>query len=67
MIDSDSLPQPSYPTACGGEITNPAGYPSAEYRGRRYYFCFRACLRLFESKPDEFMAGKIPHPFDEEA
>jgi YHS domain-containing protein len=66
MLNSDSHLQPRYPTACGGEVTNAEGYLSAEHRGRRYYFCLRACLRAFEAAPDDFMAGKIPHPLEEE-
>jgi YHS domain-containing protein len=49
---------------CGGKLTNPEKYPSAIYRGKRVYFCTRACLRVFESDPDRFMAGEIEHPTD---
>lgn len=58
---NDSLPR----TACGGIISNPDRYPSALYRGRRVYFCLRACLRAFESDSDRFMAGEIEHPAEE--
>ncbi len=67
MTTTEPAPLPLYPTACGGEIADPSGYPSAEHRGRRYYFCLRACLRAFEANPDDFMAGKIPHPISDEA
>lgn len=53
-------------TACGGKLTNPTGYPSAIYRGKRFYFCLQACLRAFESDPDRFMAGEIDHPTEED-
>ncbi|GAB4487998.1 MAG: hypothetical protein OHK0031_11950 [Anaerolineales bacterium] len=56
---------PKYKTACGGEIKDPAQYPSAEYRSERVYFCTQACLRAFEQAPDDFMAGNIEHPLDE--
>lgn len=53
-------------TACGGKLTDTTGYPSAIYRGKRIYFCLRACLRVFESNPDRFMAGEIEHPVAED-
>ena len=53
-------------TACGGNLTDPTGYPSAIYRGQRIYFCLQACLRVFESDPDRFMAGEIEHPTKED-
>ena len=58
--------EPEAVTACGGKISGPDRYPSALYRGRRVYFCIRACLRTFRSDPDRFMAGEIPHPVDED-
>lgn len=54
-------------TACGGKLKDPSNYPSAIYRGKRVYFCLHACLRVFESNPDRFMAGEIEHPATEEA
>ena len=57
---------PEYKTACDGVIKDPAKYPSAEYRGERVYFCTKACLHAFELAPDDFMAGKIEHPLDDE-
>ncbi len=53
-------------TVCGGVLKNPSNYPSAEYRGRRVYFCTNACLRAFEEAPDRFMAGEIEHPMDDD-
>ena len=53
-------------TACGGVLTNTAGYPSALYQGRVVYFCLRACLRAFEANPDRFIAGRVDHPTHEE-
>ncbi len=53
-------------TTCGGKIKDPDRYPSAIYRSQRVYFCTRACLRVFESDPDRFIAGKIEHPTDED-
>jgi YHS domain-containing protein len=55
-----------YPTACGGSLTEPGDHPYADYRGKRIYFCLQACKRAFEKNPDDFMAGKIPHPLEEE-
>ncbi|MFN8386352.1 MAG: hypothetical protein U0V48_02520 [Anaerolineales bacterium] len=55
-------PQPEYKTVCGGTITDPAKYPSAEYRGETVYFCTLACLRVFKEDPDAFMSGEIEHP-----
>jgi YHS domain-containing protein len=52
-------------TACGGTLKDPAGYPCADYRGEKVYFCTRACLRAFEQAPDAFMAGEIEHPAEE--
>jgi len=53
-------------TACGGKIKDPTRYPSALYKGERVYFCTRACLRVFETAPDRFMAGEIEHTTDDE-
>jgi YHS domain-containing protein len=53
-------------TVCGGRIDNPEKYPSALYKGRRVFFCTRACLRVFESDPDRFMAGEMEHPAEDE-
>jgi len=57
---------PEYKTACGGNLKDPANYPSAMYQGERIYFCTRACLRVFEQAPDAFMAGEVEHPIDED-
>ena len=54
-------------TACGGELGNPEGFPSAIYRGENVYFCLRACLRAFKQNPDPFIAGEIEHPTVEDA
>ncbi len=53
-------------TVCGGKLKDPQNYPSAMYEGQQVYFCTRACLRAFESDPEQFMAGEIEHPLDEE-
>ncbi len=53
-------------TVCGGKIKAPERYPSAIFRGEPVYFCTRACLRVFESDPEGFMAGEIEHPTDDE-
>jgi YHS domain-containing protein len=53
-------------TACGGKISDPARYPSALYRGKRVFFCHRACLPVFEADPDRFMVGEIEHPTNED-
>ena len=57
--------EPALPTVCGGVIHGLKNRASADYRGRRVYFCRWACLRAFELDPDRFMAGGIPHPLDE--
>jgi YHS domain-containing protein len=53
-------------TACGGKLKDTTGFPSAIYRGERFYFCTLACFRVFEQDPDPFMAGEIEHPMDDE-
>jgi YHS domain-containing protein len=63
MEDQEAPPVPK--TACGGILTEPEKYPSAEYQGRRIYFCTLGCLHAFESDPERFMDGEIPHPIDE--
>ncbi len=54
-----------YPTACGGQLREAGDHPSVEYRGQRIWFCHRACLLVFETDPDRFMAGEIEHPLEE--
>ena len=49
-------------SVCGGKLEEPEKYPSAEYQGKRVYFCTLACLRAFEKDPDKFIAGEIEHP-----
>jgi YHS domain-containing protein len=56
---------PGFKTACGGGIKDPSKYPSAEYRGKRIFFCTQGCLRAFEQDPDGFMAGEIEHSLDD--
>jgi len=53
-------------TTCGGVISDPSRFPSAEYKGRQVYFCTKACLRAFEQAPDAFMAGEIEHPLEDD-
>jgi YHS domain-containing protein len=53
-------------TTCGGKISDPDQYPSAEFHGERVYFCTRACLRAYLGDPERFMAGEIEHPEDDE-
>lgn len=53
-------------TACGGILSNTAGFPTATYRGEQIFFCSHACLRLFQQSPDDFMEGKIEHPLGED-
>ena len=53
-------------SACGGKLTDPENYPSAGYKGKRVYFCTRACLRAFEQNPDGFMNGEVEHPEEDE-
>ncbi|MEW5939019.1 MAG: hypothetical protein AB1750_05115 [Chloroflexota bacterium] len=66
MLIAEPKSPVEYPTACGGHLREPGDHPSAEFEGRRVYFCTRACLRVFESDPERFMAGEIPHPIEEE-
>jgi YHS domain-containing protein len=49
-------------TACSGKIKDPSKYPSAEYKGKRIYFCTQACLEMFLQAPDPFMTGEVEHP-----
>ena len=53
-------------TACGGRITDSDRYPSADYQGKRIYFCLRSCLQAFEADPERFLAGEIEHPIEED-
>jgi YHS domain-containing protein len=66
LTETIPVPPPEYKTACGSNLNDPAGYPSAIHRGSRVYFCTRACLRVFEQDPDAFMAGEVEHPLDED-
>lgn len=59
-------PEPGFKTACGGKIKDSSKYPSAGYRGERIYFCTQACLEIFLSNPDPFMAGEVEHPVEED-
>lgn len=68
-MESQAQPTPNpetLETVCGGRIRNPQAYPSAEYHGKRVYFCAPGCLRAFESNPEGFMAGEVEHPLDED-
>ena len=49
-------------TACGGTLSDPSPYPSAEFHGETVYFCNEACLAAFLKAPEPFMAGEIEHP-----
>jgi YHS domain-containing protein len=57
---------PGIQSACGGVLTDPETYPSADYHGKRVYFCTRACLRAFEENPDGFMNGEVEHPLGDD-
>jgi YHS domain-containing protein len=65
-MDMEQQPHSVIRSACDGVLTDPEKYPSAEYQGRRVYFCTRACLRAFEQNPDGFMNGEVEHPLDDE-
>ena len=54
-------------TVCGGTLSPDAVAIAAEYNGQTHYFCTRGCLRAFWSNPEDFLAGKIEHPHDDEA
>jgi len=62
----DTASEPIILSACGGKLTEPESYPTAHYKGKRVYFCTRACLRAFESNPDGFMNGEVEHPEEDE-
>ena len=66
IANMDTIPEPVILSACGGKLTDPEKYPSADYQGKRVYFCTRACLQAFEGNPDGFMNGEVEHPEDEE-
>jgi YHS domain-containing protein len=53
-------------TACGGIINSTNAWPSATYQGKKVYLCLQACLRVFRQYPDDFMAGGIEHPLEED-
>lgn len=63
--DHISEPPLTAKTACGGKPKNPEQFPSALFHGERVYFCTSACLRVFETDPERFMAGEIEHPLGE--
>lgn len=65
MNTNPSTPEPAK-TACGGAINSKDAWPSATYKGKEVYFCSQACLRAFQQSPDDFMAGGIEHPLDED-
>jgi YHS domain-containing protein len=56
-----------YPSACGGNFDEPRDHPFADYKGRRIYFCTKACKRVFDQDPEKFMSGKVEHPIEEDA
>jgi len=58
----EQTPEPIIKSVCGGILTEPEKYPSAEYHGKRVYFCTHACLRVFEKDPDAFINGEVEHP-----
>jgi YHS domain-containing protein len=66
MLFTEPKGSVEYPTACGGQLREEGNHPSAEYCGRRIYFCRKACQRVFETDPDPFMAGAIEHPLEED-
>ena len=66
MLFTEPKSSIEYPTACGGKLREIGDHPSADYRGRRIYFCTRACRRVFETDSDRFMAGEIKHPLEED-
>ena len=63
-------PSPTSPesakTACGGTINNIDAWQSATYNGKMVYLCSQACLGVFQQYPDDFMAGGVEHPLDDE-
>ena len=65
MNTNPSTPEPAK-TTCGGAINSKDAWPSATYKGKKVYFCSQACLRVFEQRTDDFMAGKIEHPLEAE-
>jgi len=62
----EQTPEPIVLTACGGTLTDPEKYPSADYNGKCVYFCNLACLRAFEENPDGFMNGEVEHPLGDD-
>lgn len=53
-------------TACGGSLREEGDHVSVEFRGRRIYFCRKACYRVYLTDPERFMKGAIPHPLEED-
>jgi len=66
LTETILAPLPEYKTACGGLLKDPTNYRSADYHGKRIYFCTHACLQRFEQDPDPFMAGEVEHPLEED-
>jgi YHS domain-containing protein len=53
-------------TACGGFLREEGEHPSVVHRGKRIYFCRKACYRVYLTDPERFMKGQIPHPLEED-
>lgn len=64
IASMEPKPESVVESACGGILTDPEKYPSADYQGKRVYFCTRGCLRVFKENPDGFMNGEVEHPLE---
>jgi len=57
QASAETLPAHSKPpaTVCHRPMTTDINwYPSAEYKGRRIYFCTEFCLEAFNADPERF-------------
>ncbi|HZI12720.1 MAG TPA: YHS domain-containing protein [Myxococcus sp.] len=44
---------------CGKELATPEGFPSAEYKKRRYFFCSERCRHAFERQAERFRLNEL--------
>jgi len=47
---------------CGMKVRVGSATPSAQYDGRRYYFCCQGCLKKFQQEPAKYAAKPGPAP-----
>ncbi|MGD9867348.1 MAG: heavy metal translocating P-type ATPase [Hyphomicrobiales bacterium] len=43
---------------CGMSVDPHAGKPTAQHKGRTYYFCCEGCRKKFQANPEAYLSGK---------